>query len=453
MIGAFRLNTLASSGGASPAWILRYYGSGSEALSCACADTAGNYYTALLTLSPTQISTTGDIMVVKINAAGAIQWQRRLGLTATAPQPKGIVLDDYGNVHVSYSMASSAIFLTAINASTGAVITSTTISAIGGQTTVNAGTTENGLYWLSSLSSLSITANAGTVAANSFAAVGILPYNNSTSTYTIAGLSFMASNYASYNETAWTGMLYNSTTTYSKAFMMSSFPTLTNSNSGSVTTRYLTGVNAISSVHMTPAIPGGGSDYNTTMVNAGSPSGIAVTKINFALNATISKLSTSVLSTGAKVFTNDASTETYLLASNGTTPRALYLFKFDGALNQVWQLKIACSTLSTLAGTPNNIIVKGDSLYASFYFNFSTQGGNQSTDLVTFKLPTDGSKTGTYTVSSTSWTISTSTDVTWSNNTVTFNTLALTESTNSATTSTPALTNNTNGLSNVLVTV
>ncbi len=124
----------------------------------------------------------------------------------------------------------------------------------------------------------------------------------------------------------------------------------------------------------------------------------------------------------------DSSDNVYICYSSAnTTPRTLGLAKYNSSGTIQWQRKFTV----TNAGNQNNVrsIAVGSAI--SYIFNNSA-GSPSASDLFNFAVPLDGSKTGTYTVGSSSVTYA-STSFTESAGTITSTTV-----TGSATSSTPS---------------
>jgi hypothetical protein len=449
MIGAFRLTTLGKS--TTPAWILRYYGSGADnaaGISSSCTDGLGNYYMMITTTSVTLIGTQ-DVLVVKVNAAGTVLWKTRIGKSASTYAPRGLVFSQ-GYVHAMiFQSNAQQVTLVALDASTGNVLASQYITTINSyNVTVMGNTSNSGLHLIKNSNSIGFTVTANTIAATSFCYTGSFTFNGSTYTNNTTG---HGSNQTAYIETPW-GSVFNANGYFAKVYVASSYVFISSNLTSSATsdTRYLNTIGSLADMC--------GSNEST--------SGCDLTFLSTSTNPVVTKLNTSSWSytskslissagtcSAGRIYTSPDNSTTYMTMVFPGTVRAFYLVKLDASLNIVWQLKFS-NSLTTVIPAMTSLTADTDSVYINSNFNFGAGGGIQGVDSVTFKLPADGSKIGAFTVGGSTWTIATTTDITTSNFTFTVTTLGSTDTGSLGfSTNNPFLSNSTNGLTTAITTV
>jgi hypothetical protein len=103
-IGSFKLNSISAAAGA-PAFVDSYWfaktgGSGEESRTFIATDSNSNVYSIFQTNSSTLIGS-NDVYVNKRNSEGSIQWSRRIGRSGYNYQPRGITVDSSGNVFLT----------------------------------------------------------------------------------------------------------------------------------------------------------------------------------------------------------------------------------------------------------------------------------------------------------------------------------------------------------------
>jgi len=139
--------------------------------------------------------------------------------------------------------------------------------------------------------------------------------------------------------------------------------------------------------------------------------------------------SSSVSDYGSKV-TTDSSNNIYILGNANSTPGAAIVAKYDSSGTLQWQRSLIVNAQYT---NFNSITVSGSNLVISGEFTNTSPSSNA--DILLLQVPTDGSKTGTYTVGGLSYVYATSS--------LTSSTSSLTESSETLTQAAITLVHNT----------
>lgn len=451
MIGAFRLTTLGANRGATaPAWILRYYGAGADnngGTSSSFADGLGNYYMMIATTSTTLIGTQ-DVLVAKIDAAGTVLWKTRIGKSVSTYLARGLVVVD-GYVHAMlFQSNNSQVTFVVMDTSTGSVQTTQYITTINSYSVTTMGATSNsGLHLTKNSTAVGFTVTANNVASTSFCYTGSFIFNGVSYTN---GTTGHGSNQTGSVETPW-GSVVNANGAFAKVYVASGFVFISyNSLSTTSDSRYLNTIGSLADM-----CGSNDSTVGCNMTLLSTSTNPVVTKLNTDSWSYTSKslISSAGSCSSGKVYTSADNTTTYATIIFNGTSRAFYLVKFDASLNIVWQLKISNSLTTVIPGM-TSLTADADSVYVNCNFNFSTGGGSQGVDSMTFKLPADGSKTGTYTMGGSTWTIANTTEISASNFTFTVTTLSTTDAGSIGfSIQNPFLSNSTNGLTAAVTTV
>lgn len=139
--------------------------------------------------------------------------------------------------------------------------------------------------------------------------------------------------------------------------------------------------------------------------------------------------SSSVSDNGSKV-TTDSSNNIYVLGNANSTPGAAVVAKYDSSGTLQWQRSLIVSarytSFTSIAISGSNLIISGQSTNTS---------PSSNADILLLQVPTDGSKTGTYTVGGLSYVYATSS--------LTSSTSSLTESSETLTQASITLVHNT----------
>jgi hypothetical protein len=428
MFGIARLNTLAKAATtSSPYWILSYSqtGSAENQAQRMSIDSGGNVLVGYSLTDPTLINTVNDTALVKFNSSGVHQWTRRVN-------PSG----RQGNViHVmTASTGAHYMFVSGLNSSgvssawlygfdsSGTILTSRSINHTTSASSAAGAMNNNGdtLYAVTSTGTASFTAGTDSAQIKKLTIGGTVSwtrqYSNGTVFENPLAIAANGTNVAvaSLNGTANTNIINYSdagTLSYQRSLvttrarrlkLLSSGTLITFGHNTAVTTLYLN------------SIVSAGTSFNWQKSWSGS--------------------------LPLDMWIDDSETFIYTVSTNAGDIQIQKFNVSDGAT----QYQRTITFASTVSGSTQISAVAGDSTALYLGCRTALTTGTETKDFI-FKLPLDGSLTGTYTVDGTSITYATTT-ITISNTSLTFNT-STTFTLSTVTSTTTSQTNPTPGTS------
>jgi hypothetical protein len=139
--------------------------------------------------------------------------------------------------------------------------------------------------------------------------------------------------------------------------------------------------------------------YAAVQVNDPSVPKALLFKLDAATGAVVKTISITIPNIAIASTAIDASNNLYVITSETTPNSYLGLYKFDSNLNLIWANKIVSSTGALLLNIGSKLSIKGNAIYI-------TAVSTSPSASPIFKLPTDGSRLGTYTILAKTYTYS-----------------------------------------------